>query len=426
MTAFLALVWKDLQLFLRDPRAIILSFLAPILIGSFFGYIFGGSNNSNGERARTRVLFVDLDKGPVSLALQKKLAEEKTIALEPATEAQARELVRKGKAPVAIVLPPDFSKEAGRALLISDNKPEVRLLLDPSHQVEGSMIKGLLAGGLMQVVMRESFGGTMTTSVTTEALQQLDGVSPKIREQLRDFLQSAQKLQSSQTGSDDSSSGPELSLPFTTKEEMITSPNATAYNPYAHSFGGMAVQFGLFLGIDAGLSILQQRRRGLWSRLRAAPLSRYLLLGSRAASATITSSMVLLVTFAFARLVFGVRLEGSFIGFLLLALAFGFMTSSYGLLIAALGRSPEATRGLATLVTLMMVMTSGAWIPDFLFPEWLRQITLLTPARWAMLGIDGATWRGLGLQDMATSIGALLGFAAIFWLLALWRFRWEE
>jgi hypothetical protein len=38
-------------------------------------------------------------------------------------------------------------------------------------------------------------------------------------------------------------------------------------------------------------------------------------------------------------------------------------------MIAALGRTPEATRGLAILATLLMVMLGGAWVPSFIFPR---------------------------------------------------------
>ena len=39
---FLALFQKDLRIFFNDRRAVIMSFVAPIVIGAFFGYIFGG------------------------------------------------------------------------------------------------------------------------------------------------------------------------------------------------------------------------------------------------------------------------------------------------------------------------------------------------------------------------------------------------
>lgn len=43
-----------------------------------------------------------------------------------------------------------------------------------------------------------------------------------------------------------------------------------------------------------------------------------------------------------------------------LCAAFSLMTAGYGLFIAALGKTPEAARGVATLATLLMVMMSGS------------------------------------------------------------------
>jgi ABC-2 type transport system permease protein len=42
ITPLRALIRKDLQLFFADRRAVLMSFVAPIVIGSFFGYILGG------------------------------------------------------------------------------------------------------------------------------------------------------------------------------------------------------------------------------------------------------------------------------------------------------------------------------------------------------------------------------------------------
>jgi ABC-2 type transport system permease protein len=149
------------------------------------------------------------------------------------------------------------------------------------------------------------------------------------------------------------------------------------------------------------------------------------LLGSRAASAALTSMFVLLVLFAFARVVLGVRIQGSGAGFVGVCLAFSLMAGTFGLLIAALGKTPEATRGLAIFATLLMVMLGGAWVPTFVFPQWLQKVALIMPARWAMDGLDSTTWRGLGFSAAAGPIAALVGFAIVFGGLAWTRFRWE-
>lgn len=107
-------------------------------------------------------------------------------------------------------------------------------------------------------------------------------------------------------------------------------------------------------------------------------------------------------------------------------MSFSLMTASFGLLIAAFGKTPEAARGLSVFATLVMVMLGGAWVPAFLFPQWLQTFTLAIPTRWAVDGLDAMTWRGLGFDAALAPIAVQIGFAVVFGSLALWKFRREE
>lgn len=198
------------------------------------------------------------------------------------------------------------------------------------------------------------------------------------------------------------------------------------YNSYSHAFAGMGVQFILLMGVDMGVGLLLMRRLGLWKRLRAAPLSRTTLLGSRLASTALIALIVFAVVYAVAFAAFGVRVDGSAIGFVAVLIAFALLTASFGLLIAAIGRTPETTRGLAILATLLLVMLGGAWVPSFIFPAWLQTASLFVPTRWAIDGLDAMTWRGLGLDAAAMPVAVMLGFTAVFAALAIARFEWEE
>ena len=214
--------------------------------------------------------------------------------------------------------------------------------------------------------------------------------------------------------------------PFSVDKQSAVGSRDNQYNGYAHSFAGMSVQFILFLGIDLGVALLLARRLGLWKRLRAAPLSRATLVASRMASGTVIACVLMLAIFAAAIAIFGVRIRGSVAGFALITLTFAIMTAAFGLFIAAVGKTPEATRGLAIVVTLIMVMLGGAWVPSFIFPPWLQTASLVVPTRWAVDGLDAMTWRGLGFDAALAPSAVLLGFAMLFALLALWRFRWDE
>ena len=426
MTPFLALLRKDFQVFFNDRRAVIMSFVAPILIGSFFGYVFGGSTNPS-DPGKTTVLIVDQENGTVSRDITARLKAEKSIDAKSATLEDARALVRKGSAPVAIVIPADFGASATQSFFRAGNKPTVTLLTDPSHQAEAAMIEGMLTGHIMQAVSKEAFSGQTGKSTALEGLKALEGDTTLPAEQknaLRSILQGVSKYDGQIPGNGGGGGG--LSIPFTTAREQLTAQAGIPYNSYAHSFGGMAIQFILFMGIDVGIGLLLQRQRGLWKRFRAAPLSKLELLGSRAVSAMLIAVIILAVVFAFARVVFNVRIEGSIVGFTAVCAAFGLMTATYGLLIAALAKTAEAARGLSVLGTLIMVMLSGAWVPSFLFPGWLQNMTKLVPARWAMDGLDAMTWRGLPGSEAVMPVAVLLGFSLLFGVIAVARFQWEE
>jgi ABC-2 type transport system permease protein len=428
MTAFRALVRKDMKLFLVDRRALLMSFAIPIAIGSFFGYVLGGAGNG-ATQSKIAVLAVDNDRSSISSEIVKRLSGEDALDVKASTPPAARDAVRKGSAAVAVIIPPNFGQDAGRAFFGPEQKPRIEVLFDPSHAAERSMVTGILAGDVMQAVSKEMFTGQSGQQMAKDSLarvEQSQDLPPEDKKSLEDLLRSVQQWnqRSTQLPADAVSRG--LSMPYTTHEEAVTARANVQYNGYAHAFAGMVVQFVLFLGIDVGIGLLQQRQRGLWKRFRAAPLSRATLLGSRAVSASILAFFVVLVNFLFARLVFGVRVEGSMAGFLGVAAAFALMTAGFGMLVATLGKTPEATRGLSIFATLIVVMLGGAWIPMFLFPQWLQKLTVVVPTRWAMDGLEAMTWRGLPFHAALAPMGVLLLFGLAFGGIAVARFRWES
>ena len=107
-------------------------------------------------------------------------------------------------------------------------------------------------------------------------------------------------------------------------------------------------------------------------------------------------------------------------------LAFSVLAATFGLLIAALGRTPETTRGIAIVATLLLVMLGGAWVPTFVFPDWLQSATLAVPTRWAIDGLEAMTWRGLGMEAALAPVAVMLAFSAAFGWIAVRRFDREE
>jgi ABC-2 type transport system permease protein len=411
---FLAMVRKDLILFLSDRRALVISLALPIVIAAFFGSLFGSGTRTSA----IQVALVQQDGSEIGNQIAAGLKADPNLRIAVMPMAEAEEAVRKGEQKVAIVLPAGFGEAAGAALFGGGEKPAIPLLYDPSQPAVLGMVKGMLTQQVMSVVSAEMFGGKMGQEMTARSLRQLEEqakTDPDSRA-LRDMLASVQKYQALPQKKS-------MSMPFTTQDRQLASGMAEqGYNAYAHAFAGMGVQFILFMGIDMGIGILLARRSGVWNRLLAAPVSLTQVLLARAASGAIIAFALLCIVFAVAVFGFGVHIA-SLPGFLGLALCFGVLTASLGILIAAFGKTPEAARRIAMFAILIMVMLGGAWMPSFLFPEWMQKLTMAVPVRWAIDGLDTVTWRGLDAMAAAPAMGVQLGFAALFGVIAVWKFK---
>jgi len=428
MTALIALVRKDLVLFLADRRALVLALLMPVMLGAFFGFLFGGSGRSDNSKIEIGV--ASQDDSNISRQIISGLKADSSLRAVDLTPDEAREQVRKGKLTAAIVIPDGFGQASGSAFFGTAAKPEIAVFYDPTQSAVLAMVKGLLTQQVMQVVSAEMFSGKQGFQFIDQSIAQLDqaAAADPARKEMRDFLQSVKKFQignqaPGQAAAPGTAQGGGLSVPFVTHEQAMSS--GPKYNGYAHSFAGMGVQFILFMGLDAGIGILLARRLGLWSRFRAAPITIGTILGARAMSSAIIALGLLAFVYLVGGVFFQIRIAGSVPGFIGIALCFALFTATFGLFIAAIGTTPEATRRLATFATLIMVMLGGAWVPAFIFPQWLQTASLIMPTRWAVDGLDAMTWRGLPLAAAWPPMAVLLGFSLLFGALALWKF-WRE
>ena len=430
IVAIRALIRNDLRIYMTDRRAMIIGVLVPILIAAFFGYVFGG--NDRAEAGKIPVAIVDEDQSAVSRAIAADFAKEALVLVQMLNRAQAEQAVRAGKIQVAVVIPRNFGAGATRALFSERAGPQVELLIDPSQSMSSRVVEGLLAQHGMQEITKEAFSGASGRAALADSIARLDSASPADvpeRAELKNLLEALRSFNvrvGSEGGGSALGSQRGLHIPYVVATTAVTSARSVPYNGYAHSFAGMTTQFILLAGIDAGIVLLLARERGIWQRLRSAPLGKTQFLLARIISTALIGLFQFTLIYTAAIAIFQVRIGGSFIGFAALAVALCVLNAAFGLMLAAIGRSAAATRGIAILATLLLVMVGGAWVPSFVFPKWLQQVSLALPTRWAVDGLDAMTWRGLGLDVAVAPIPVLGATATVCIAIAIWRFRWEE
>jgi ABC-2 type transport system permease protein len=131
--------------------------------------------------------------------------------------------------------------------------------------------------------------------------------------------------------------------------------------------------------------------------------------------------------FGIGALGFGMQVAGSIVALVVLSLSVVLCAVSLGLLFAAVATSEKQLGGVGSVVLLVMGLLGGCMFPRIVMPEFMRSLGHVVPHSWALDGYyDVLVRQGTQVADIAPSIGALLGFAAVFASLGLWRFRFER
>ena len=68
----------------------------------------------------------------------------------------------------------------------------------------------------------------------------------------------------------------------------------------------------------------------------------------------------------------------------------------------------------------------GMMVPSFTMPEFMQAIGKISPHYWALSGYQDVLVRGLGTSDVLNEVAVLCGFAGVFFIIALWRFRFQD
>jgi ABC-2 type transport system permease protein len=375
------LVRKDLRIFIADRRSVIISFAIPTVLACFIGYLY--TQTSSPDSHKVSIMMVDQDHSEFSKALLDKLKESPDLDVSVTNEARAIDKVRHGDMPLAIVIPKDFGKQAASAMTAHTAAPEYRILADPTRAIQTGMAQGALMRTTMQVLPKIVFGAMAPSN-------------------------------------DD--------MPFKVKSEFQSTAKTPNTSMSAHAFAGMGIQGLLFWAIESAMTILVERRQGIWRRLRASPVAPWMFVLGKAVSATIRAMAILFFVFAAGALLFHFQIRPAwecYLGFALIAFAVSVMTASFGLFVASLGKNAQQSRGLSTLAVLGMCMLGGAWFPMELLPKFMQTLSKVIPITWAINGFDDMIWRGGGLRDALTAVAVLLGFSVFFVVVALKRITWE-
>ena len=170
------------------------------------------------------------------------------------------------------------------------------------------------------------------------------------------------------------------------------------------------------------ITIVECRSQGVLRRMYCSPCSPARLLAcDTLCSGVIAALSTLILTLA--AVVFGYRMQGNVLVYIVLWLLTMISMFSIGLMVASLCRTTKSMNVVTSLLYFPMLLFSGATIPAEVFPAGLRAVS-----GWMPLGVGIRLLKSvsMGCYDrMAIPVMALIAIAVICGAVAVKTFRWE-
>ncbi len=192
---------------------------------------------------------------------------------------------------------------------------------------------------------------------------------------------------------------------------------------FDHAIPGTIVQFIIMMVlIYGGVSVMEDRKRGVLSRILFSPVSIPGLFGGkflgRLMMGLVQAGILIITGILFFHLNLGnIPLS------LLNLLVFSLSISSLSILIGSIFGKEDLIVGVSVLLSNLFAALGGCWWPIEVVPGTFKTLGFISPAYWAMDTFHQIIFFNKGLADIWVNLAVLLGFTAVFTFLAVKFFK---
>jgi ABC-2 type transport system permease protein len=404
-----AVAWKDLQVLFKDRGHLAVLFLMPLMFAAIFGQVYGGGSPG------LSVYLVNQDTGRYGTQVANIFNQIDVLRIEELATAQEADekIAAGGSALAAIVIPGDFSQR------IEDFDPlnapaRVQVIVDPTQERFGSIVTGIVNEVMTWVIFQgEIQHGLRVVMDESGAFEDVDAATRKSYEtqSLMTIMAQMQKATVDPLVAVESVdlAGVEMVMPE---------------NPYSLSVTGYTVMFAFFIvGIIAS-TLLTEKEEGTLRRLLTSPLHRAAIILGKMLAYVVVVGLQVLVMLGVGNLVYDIPLGSSPLGLVVLTLALALSATSLGMLVAALARTRSQADNIGVVLALVMAAVGGSIMP-IAKGGTLYWVSRFTPHAHALEGYNELMLYEGGLADVLPQVGLLIGVAALFFLIAIRRFKFE-
>lgn len=344
--------------------------LLGLIVWAFTGAIYSAAKGVSQELHNAPVAIVDEDRTPLAQRLAGALTPP---YFKPAGRIELADMDRmldQGLVSFVVVIPANFQRD-----LADGRRPTLQVNIDATI-----MSQAFIGAGYIQNIFAAELNEFLTG--------RRDGAEPPIRVVPR----------------------------------VRYNPNLTGY-----WFGGVMEVINLvnmLTIILVGAAFIREREHGTLEHLLAMPLRPFeIMLAKIWANGLAVLAGTALSLHLVVQGVLGVPISGSIPLFLCGATIFMFSAASMGIFLGTLARSMPQFGLLFFLTVLPLQMLSGGVTPRESMPQIVQDIMLGAPTTYFVRLAQGILYRGAGFETVWPDFLAIAGIGAVFFVLALLRFR---
>jgi ABC-2 type transport system permease protein len=415
---FAASLAKEVRLILRDPEALLLLFVMPLV---FVVIMSLALQEPFRDRAGIQfpVLIVNQDDGPVGEKLAEHFTASRTFRTEVRRELPAAlaDEMRAGKFRFAIVIPPKMTERASRRVAQGIDAEAPKGGREPPIEV-GFLTDPTVRGDQRALVMA-SLNRALQAAETAILLRQVGEAGKRLvraREMFPEIplVRAPARLDTF------------VEIADAPKTQGAKSAQPTSAQQHVPSWTLLAM---FLLVIPLSVTFIRERQQGSLLRLQSLAIPPWLIVGAKVVPFFVINQMqmaIMLAAGVYLLPVLGgeaLELGSSPAGLTLISAGASLAAIGYGFLLASFARTTEQATIFGPVSVLILAGIGGVLVPKMIMPPILQQIGMVSPFSWALEGFFDVFLRGGGVPEVLPELGGLLAFGMVCFAIALWRFR---
>lgn len=400
LNKLIAIIRKDIALRFNGPTELVFFLILPLV----FTWLVGGGLPQEMTDPRIVVPVVDEDGGAQAAAFLEALGRSETIRPETRSRDEAEEQLAGNDIGAYLIIPAGFSDTLTADSLHAGDAAEIVLRSAPNSNI------GLVA---QQEATRAMGRIARPLLVARESLAAVESVRP--------FADDAARA----AFFDDTLAGASAEAPAERVEFTVAAGQTEVYSQRAQSSAGQLVTWVFIPLLGASGLFVMERALGTLRRLMVTPTRKSTFLLGAIGGQFLVALVQMALLIMFGIYVMKVPWGQDPAALAVVLVAFGLCGVALGTALGAFVKTESQASNLSIMLGMVMALLGGAWWPMEMFPAGMQQVVKVLPTTWAMSALTDITMRGQGLADILPEAAVLLAFAAVFFVVGVWRFRFE-